>query len=185
MKKCFYDLDSPSFQGYHEFLVNAGKMDITLVDVGGERSERKKWLSCFESVHAVLFVASMAEYDLYLPDEPETNQVIDSMRLFDSICNLKWFSHTTLLLFLNKKDVFARKIASIPLETCFPDYDGPPRSYENASLYIWQQFEKLCRLERVIYRHFTCARSRDNITRVFASVKDDIQRLSLNNLGLS
>ncbi len=159
-------------------------MDITLVDVGGERSERKKWLSCFESVHAVLFVASLAEYDLYMEDEPETIQLIDSLRLYESICNLKWFSHTALILFLNKKDVFTRKIKTIGLEVCFPEYDGLPRSYENATIYIWQQFEKQCKLDRVIYRHFTCARDRENITKVFKSVKDDVMRLCLNHLGL-
>ena len=160
-------------------------MDITIVDVGGEKSERKKWLSCFESVQAVLFVASMAEYDLQMADDPETNQLTDTLRLFESICNLKWFTHTALMLFLNKKDIFARKIKSIPLEKCFPEYDGPPRSYENASVFIWQLFERQCKLERVIYRHFTCARNRNNIQRVFDVVKDDIKRLSLCHLGLS
>jgi hypothetical protein len=36
---------------------------VNLIDVGGQRSERKKWLHCFESVDAVLFVAAISEYD--------------------------------------------------------------------------------------------------------------------------
>jgi hypothetical protein len=36
---------------------------VNLIDVGGQRSERKKWLHCFESVDAVLFVVAMSEYD--------------------------------------------------------------------------------------------------------------------------
>ena len=172
-------------KGYHEFLIESDRFLITLVDVGGERSERKKWLSCFESVNAVLFVASMAEYDLCLPEDPKTNQLIDSLKLFESICNLKWFTHTALLLFLNKKDIFLRKIQTIPLTVCFSDYDGPPRSYENASDYIWQQYEKQCKLERCIYRHFTCAKDRRNISVVFSSVTDYIQRSSVKDLGLT
>jgi len=48
----------------------------------------------------------------------------ESMALFDSICNNKWFSKTSLILFLNKKDIFKSKIVKVPLTVCFPDYDG-------------------------------------------------------------
>jgi hypothetical protein len=34
----------------------------------------------------------------------------ESLRLFDSICNNKWFVNTSIILFLNKKDLFAEKI---------------------------------------------------------------------------
>ena len=171
--------------GYNEFLIESDKIALTIVDVGGEKTERKKWLSCFESVNTVLFMASMAEYNLYMPEEPETNQLIDSLRLFESICNLKWFTHTALLLFLNKKDIFARKIKTVPLTVCFPDYDGPPRSYENASLYIWQQFEEKNHCGRTLYRHYTCAKDRANISRAFASVMDDIMRMTLKQMGMN
>ena len=34
-----------------------------MMDVGGQRSERKKWLNCFEGIQAVIFVVAMSEYD--------------------------------------------------------------------------------------------------------------------------
>ena len=36
---------------------------ISLIDVGGQRSERKKWQTLFQDVTGVIFVSSMSEYD--------------------------------------------------------------------------------------------------------------------------
>lgn len=44
----------------------------------------------------------------------------ESMKLFDSICNNKWFTDTSIILFLNKKDLFEEKIIHSPLTICFP-----------------------------------------------------------------
>ena len=48
----------------------------------------------------------------------------ESMKLFDSICNNKWFTDTSIILFLNKKDLFEEKIVHSPLTICFPEYTG-------------------------------------------------------------
>ena len=52
------------------------------------------------------------------------NRVHEALRLFGDICNSKWFEHTTMILFLNKMDLFAEKIRRVPLRVCFPDYTG-------------------------------------------------------------
>lgn len=48
----------------------------------------------------------------------------ESLMLFDSICNNKFFIDTSIILFLNKKDLFAEKIKKSPLTICFPEYTG-------------------------------------------------------------
>ena len=50
--------------------------------------------------------------------------MMESMKLFDSICNNKWFVDTSIILFLNKKDLFEDKIHHSPLTICFPEYSG-------------------------------------------------------------
>jgi hypothetical protein len=50
--------------------------------------------------------------------------MMESMKLFDSICNNKWFTDTSIILFLNKKDLFEEKIKKSNLTICFPEYAG-------------------------------------------------------------
>eukprot|EP00026_Physarum_polycephalum_P008188 Phypoly_transcript_08267.p1 GENE.Phypoly_transcript_08267~~Phypoly_transcript_08267.p1 ORF type:complete len:388 (+),score=56.20 Phypoly_transcript_08267:98-1165(+) len=78
-----------------------------MVDVGGQRSERKKWMYCFQDVTAVLFCVALSEYDLKLYEDDTTNRMHESIKLFKEICNTKWFVNTSMILFLNKKDLFA------------------------------------------------------------------------------
>jgi len=37
-----------------------------MVDVGGQRSERRKWIHCFENVTSIMFLAALSEYDQVL-----------------------------------------------------------------------------------------------------------------------
>lgn len=42
-----------------------------MFDVGGQRSERKKWIHCFESVTAIIFCVALSEYDMVLAEDDE------------------------------------------------------------------------------------------------------------------
>jgi len=95
--------------------VTEQKLDVNgrrlhLFDVGGQTSERRKWIHCFEHVTAVLFVASLSCYNEVLFEDDSVNAMDDSLALFKEICNLRWFATTAMILFLNKKDLFAEKI---------------------------------------------------------------------------
>ena len=37
-----------------------------MVDVGGQRSERRKWIHCFDHVTSVMFLVAISEYDQIL-----------------------------------------------------------------------------------------------------------------------
>jgi guanine nucleotide-binding protein subunit alpha len=53
-----------------------------MFDVGGQRSERKKWIHCFESVTSIIFCTALSEYDQVLLEEK--NQVCPSVRSYES-----------------------------------------------------------------------------------------------------
>jgi hypothetical protein len=52
------------------------------------------------------------------------NRLKESLELFGNICGNRWFTKTSIILFLNKKDLFHEKIKRIPLNVCFPEYTG-------------------------------------------------------------
>ena len=52
------------------------------------------------------------------------NRMKESLQMFERILNNRWLSATTVILFLNKKDLFEEKITNTPLTICFPDYTG-------------------------------------------------------------
>ena len=47
---------------------------IALVDVGGQRSERRKWIQCFDNVTAVLFIISLSDFNQVLAEDEFTNR---------------------------------------------------------------------------------------------------------------
>jgi len=165
-----------------EFIVQ--KTKFKMVDVGGQRSERKKWMHCFQDVTAVLFCVAISEYDLKLYEDDTTNRMYESLKLFKEICNSVWFTETAIILFLNKKDLFAEKIKRIGLEVAFPEYSGG-LDYENALGFIKDKFMAQNENPRkLIYSHVTCATDTDNIQTVFTACKDIILQQLLNKHGM-
>ena len=110
--------------GITETTFNIGELTYRMFDVGGQRSERKKWIHCFENVTAVIFMVAISEYDQLLMEDESVNRMDEALTLFDSICNSRWFEKTSILLFLNKTDLFRQKLKTTPLNQYFKDYQG-------------------------------------------------------------
>jgi len=158
-------------------------------DVGGQKSERKKWIHCFENVTAVIFVASMSCYDERMFEDQEKNSMTDQLELFDKICNEQWFAKTSMILFLNKKDLFAEKLAdNRPITACpdFAHYDGAPDSFEETSQFIKGVFTAKNNQpeDKNIFAHLTCATDQNNVSKVFNDVQHIIIENSLMSAGL-
>ena len=181
-----------------------GGTTFEMYDVGGQRNERKKWIHCFEGVNAVIFVAALSEFDQTLFEDETTNRMVEAIDLFEEICNNRFFLSTSMILFLNKRDLFQEKIrirdiASIPQ---FNDYEGKPRDYQDGVDYFRQKFiERACNgpslsgsmkqtaqeggveANKTIYSHVTCATDTSNIEFVFNACKEIILQDNLKNSG--
>lgn len=169
--------------GVFETRFNMGTSNIHMVDVGGQRSERKKWIHSFDNVTIIIFCVALSEYDQTLLEEKLQNRLEESLVLFDSVVNLRWFARTSIVLFLNKIDVFAEKLAHSPLENYFPDYTGG-NDLGKAAKYILWRFKQVNRSNLTIYPHVTQATDTHNIQVVFAAVQETILSNSLKDSGI-
>jgi len=156
--------------------------DITfrMCDVGGQRSERRKWIHCFEAVTAVIFCVALSEYDQKLREDETQNRMKESLVLFDEVCNSQFFKNTNFIIFFNKTDLFKEKITRVELNKTFPSYTGGP-NFDAASSFIRQRFLELNQTTKVIYTHFTCAISTENVEVVFKCVKDTLLKRVLTD----
>jgi hypothetical protein len=167
----------------NDFLVDGN--EFKMIDVGGQRNERKKWISCFEGVTAVLFIGVLSEYDLVLCEDDTMNRMVETLTLFEEICNSPFFLKTAMILMLNKRDSFLEKMEKqIPLTLCplFKDYTGP-NTYDAGIALIQDTFHAKAK-NKLIYTHITCATDTNNMKVVFDAVKDIVIRAALNDVGL-
>jgi len=117
------------------------KIVFQVVDVGGQRNERKKWIHCFDNVACVLFIDNLAGFNAVMFEDNSKNRMIESLELFNKITFMRQFEKTPIFLFLNKKDLFEKLIMEVPLSRTFPDYNGGA-NFNAAIEFISSNFKK-------------------------------------------
>lgn len=163
----------------------ADAIRFKMVDVGGQRSERRKWINCFQDVTAVIFCVALSEYDMKMYEDDTTNRMHESLKIFYEICNSEFFRETAMILFLNKDDIFKEKIARVNLKVCFDDFTGPPSSYRAGIDFISEKFlAQNQNIKKNVYIHVTCATDTECVYAVFNAVKDIVLRIALNSAGI-
>ncbi|RPB22726.1 guanine nucleotide binding protein, alpha subunit [Terfezia boudieri ATCC MYA-4762] len=196
---CLDDLFSPHYMptdqdilrsrlkttGITETVFDLGALTYRMFDVGGQRSERKKWIHCFENVTALLFLVAISGYDQCLVEDKDANQMQEALMLFESICNSQWFLQTSIILFLNKEDLFKQKLPLSPVRKYFPDYNGDPKNFKQASDFFAENFRRLNRNPtKDIYVHLTNATDTNLLKITMNSVQDMILQKNLQTLVL-
>ncbi|XP_040846443.1 guanine nucleotide-binding protein subunit alpha-15 isoform X2 [Ochotona curzoniae] len=176
--------------GINEYCFSVNKTNLRIVDVGGQKSERKKWIHCFENVIALIYLASLSEYDQCLEENDKENRMKESLALFGTILELPWFQSTSIILFLNKTDMLQDKIATSHLATYFPSFRGPKQDVEAAKRFILDMYTSMyvgCatgQRSRRLFSHYTCATDTQNIRTVFKDVRDSVLARYLDEINL-
>jgi guanine nucleotide-binding protein G(i) subunit alpha len=128
--------------GIVEFPFVQQNIQFLAVDVGGQRTERKKWVKCFQRVDALCYVISLSDYDqiVYESVDKNDNRMKDALETSESTINGEWFNATTIFLIFNKKDILREKITEKDnLKKTFSDYRGG-KEYDNAHAFIISKF---------------------------------------------
>ncbi|TFY60992.1 hypothetical protein EVG20_g7225 [Dentipellis fragilis] len=164
--------------GITETVFQLKEHEMLMVDVGGQKSERRKWIHCFQDVTSILFLCSLSGYDQCLVEDKDANQMQDAMTIWDSICHSQWFKATSIILFLNKNDLFENKIQHSDIKNFFPDYDGEPNDPRAGREYFKKRFARLAQKagrskEREIYIHITTATDTALLRVVMAAVEGE------------
>jgi len=178
-------------------------MLFKVYDVGGQRGERKKWIHAFDDVNAIMFIASLSEYDQVLAEDRSRNRLIESLELFEGIVNMPWFESAAIILFLNKNDLFQVKIQKVDIGKYHSEYVHPPAVNQetgealNAEELVQQKYE--CGLEFIresyfdmndndeksVYCHVTDATNTSNIAFVWHTARHSILSTKITSSGLA
>uniref|UniRef100_A0A3Q1HBK3 G protein subunit alpha 13 n=1 Tax=Acanthochromis polyacanthus TaxID=80966 RepID=A0A3Q1HBK3_9TELE len=173
-------------KGIHEYNFEIKNVPFKMVDVGGQRSERRRWFECFDSVTSILFLVSSSEYDQVLMEDRQTNRLSESLNIFETIVNNRVFSNVSIILFLNKTDLLEEKVKQVSIKDYFPEFSGDPTSLVDVQGFLVECFRKKRReqQQKPLYHHFTTAINTENIRLVFRDVKDTILHDNLKQLML-
>mmetsp|Transcript_4948 Transcript_4948/g.6532 ORF Transcript_4948/g.6532 Transcript_4948/m.6532 type:complete len:276 (+) Transcript_4948:276-1103(+) len=131
-----------------------------IIDVGGQRNERKKWVQMVSNVKAIIFLVNLAGYNQVLYENKEINRMREALEVFGKITGWRdesksntggrhvlkggdLFKHLPIYLLLNKKDIFEKMIYKVGLDKTFPEYQGGSKSDE-AIDFIKETFQKKC-----------------------------------------
>ncbi|XKL59918.1 hypothetical protein PGB90_000934 [Kerria lacca] len=172
--------------GILEYPFNLDGVIFRMVDVGGQRSERRKWIHCFENVTSIIFLVALSEYDQILFESENENRMEESKALFKTIITYPWFQHSSVILFLNKKDLLEDKIMRSHLVDYFPEFDGPKQDHVAAREFILKKYlEQNPDPDRMCYSHFTTATgpqrdvasAREFILRMFVDLNPDSEKI--------
>jgi len=173
--------------GISETSFSEGGMQFVLIDVGGQRSERRKWLHCFDDITSIIYLAALDEYNMTLEEDNKTNRMEESVRLFAEVSSSSFFKPScSWIVFLNKSDLLKEKIAKDPLSNYFTDISAADGAdFDKCCEFIRKKYEEAFQGVGQLFVYITCALDTRNCKRVFTAVKDTVASSALSKAGFN
>jgi Amt family ammonium transporter len=154
----FYEKASKWGECFADSKTNPGdvlqfKWDV--VDVGGQRSERRKWMAYFDNVHAVFFVLNLNGYQEVLYEDENKLRIKESMELFrDTFQQAKGkglkVDGVPVFVVFNKLEFFEDNWNVQNFITCFPRSVDAVKTAKDGLLFMQQAFREIAQNEAAI-----------------------------------
>ncbi|KAK0664639.1 putative guanine nucleotide-binding protein alpha-2 subunit [Cercophora samala] len=114
--------------GVSDYVFQVGNIQYCVHDVGGSRPERRKWIHVREDADIVLWQSPIGAYDEGIREDNTAINMNESLTLFESVVNSRWFNDASFFVNFTKMDLFEQKITSgqSPLADFHPNYHGDP-----------------------------------------------------------
>ncbi|GBE87573.1 Guanine nucleotide-binding protein alpha-4 subunit [Sparassis crispa] len=169
--------------------LTAALREWRIYDVGGHRSSRAAWAPFFDDMDAILFLAPISAFNQTLEEDPNVNRLEDSILLWKSIIANPLLAETSIVLFLNKVDIFKAKLeAGVKLSRYIVSYGNRPNDYESTSNYLRRKFGQVLRdhspQPRYFYFHFTTVTDTKTTSTILRDVQDTVVLKSLQKSNL-
>ncbi|ODV89426.1 hypothetical protein CANCADRAFT_32687 [Tortispora caseinolytica NRRL Y-17796] len=178
--------------GIHETIFEPTKstnhMTYRMIDVGGQRSERRKWIHSFEGVDLLLFIANAAGYNQIIEEDNSTNQMEEAFMIYRQIINSHWFSGKPVIIFLNKMDLLRTNLNRDSFTAAFPSFEqfalksSKKRLIDQILAFYTKRFLDISPSRDAVYVHETTAIDTELIKKTMMSVDDIIIQQSLQKL---
>lgn len=111
--------------GIHTESIVFNNVHFELVDVGGQREQRAKWIEAMsDGVTAVIFLTDVSCYDMMLAEDHTVNRLRESINLLGQVWTKSPLRDKSIILFLNKQDKLEKKVREqrTVFENFFPEY---------------------------------------------------------------
>ncbi|KAI0673186.1 G-alpha-domain-containing protein [Trametes maxima] len=117
-----------------------------IYDVGGSRTQRIAWYPYFDDCDAIIFLAPINCFDERLAEDRRINRLEDSYMLWKAVVSSKLLAKTSIILFLNKRDLLEQKLRSgVRIREHVHSYGDRPNDVEHALKYFQQHFRDILR----------------------------------------
>eukprot|EP00485_Elphidium_margaritaceum_P002363 CAMPEP_0202688134 /NCGR_PEP_ID=MMETSP1385-20130828/3660_1 /ASSEMBLY_ACC=CAM_ASM_000861 /TAXON_ID=933848 /ORGANISM="Elphidium margaritaceum" /LENGTH=423 /DNA_ID=CAMNT_0049343033 /DNA_START=50 /DNA_END=1321 /DNA_ORIENTATION=+ len=168
---------------------------FNVIDVGGQRAERKKWINHLsDNVEAVIYVVAISEYDMTCFEDSNTLRLHEALTLFADVLKKGFMQDKSVTIFFNKYDLFQEKLKDpeqATIDEFFDDFPADaknPRNADDVVEFVYKKFVALyneAHTSSISPPHFHCTYALDTeqVDKLMVGMQTDLIKRNLKRIA--